>query len=224
MGNNFYKYDDEFKKSLISMYQNGKTQTQLAREYGVSLSALSRWIKLFSEVKIDDQTVMIAKQIKELQKRNAFLEDENLILKKSDCYINASLKQRLEAIYKLRHEHKIKTLCRVLNVNRSSYYKHFYSPVSKRELENQALRTKILRLYNASEKRLGVKKMCQRLKDEYGVNISAGRVYRLMKSMQLPKMSTHRNIRCAKNFNSNNNAENMFECQFNSQASHDMGK
>ena len=83
MGNNFSKYDDEFKKSLVSMYQNGKTQTQLAREYGVCISALSRWIKLFSEVKIDDQTVMTAKQIKELQKRNALLEEENLILKKA---------------------------------------------------------------------------------------------------------------------------------------------
>ena len=83
MGNNFSKYDDEFKKSLVSMYQNGKTQTQLAREYGVSHNAISRQIKLFSEVKIDDQTVMTAKQIKELQKRNALLEEENLILKKA---------------------------------------------------------------------------------------------------------------------------------------------
>ena len=65
------------------MYQNGKSQTQIAREYGVSLSALSRWIKLFSEVKLNDQTVMTAKQIKELQKRNALLEEENLILKKA---------------------------------------------------------------------------------------------------------------------------------------------
>ena len=35
------------------------------------------------EVKLDDQTVMTAKQIKELQKRNALLEEENLILKKA---------------------------------------------------------------------------------------------------------------------------------------------
>ena len=77
------KYDDEFKKSLVSMYQNGKTQSELAREYGVSLSALARWVKLFSEVKIDDNTIITAKQIKELQKRNALLEEENLILKKA---------------------------------------------------------------------------------------------------------------------------------------------
>ena len=83
MGNNIPKYDDEFKKSLVSMYQNGKSQSQIAREYGVSLSALGRWIKLFSEVKLDDQTVITAKQIKELQKRNALLEEENLILKKA---------------------------------------------------------------------------------------------------------------------------------------------
>lgn len=83
MRSSLSKYDDEFKKSLVSMYQNGKSQAQLAREYGVSASALSRWIKLFSEVKIDDQTVITAKQIKELQKRNAMLEEENLILKKA---------------------------------------------------------------------------------------------------------------------------------------------
>lgn len=65
------------------MHENGKSQSQLAREYGVSLSALSRWIKLFSEVRLDDDTVISAKQIKELQKRNAMLEEEILILKKA---------------------------------------------------------------------------------------------------------------------------------------------
>ena len=70
MGNHIPKYDDEFTKSC-GMYQNGKSQTQIAREYEVSLSALSRWIRLFS------------------------------------------------------YEHKIKTLRKVLNVNCSSYYKHF---------------------------------------------------------------------------------------------------
>ena len=97
MGNNIPKYDDEFKKSLVSMYQNGKSQSQIAREYGVSLSALGRWIKLFSEVKLDDQTVMTAKQIKELQKLNALLEEENLILKKRLPYsrlTKATLRRR----------------------------------------------------------------------------------------------------------------------------------
>ena len=77
------KYDDEFKKSIVALYQIGKSQSQISKDYGISISAISRWIKLYSEVKIDDDTILSAKQIKELQKRNAQLEEENLILKKA---------------------------------------------------------------------------------------------------------------------------------------------
>ena len=76
------KYDEEFKKSIVMLYQSGKSQSQISKDYGVSVSAISRWVKLYSEVKIDDDTILSAKQIKELQKRNAQLEEENLILKK----------------------------------------------------------------------------------------------------------------------------------------------
>lgn len=58
---------------------NGKTQSKLSKEYGILVSTISRWIKLYSEVKADNDTVMTAKQIKELQKRNAQLDKENII-------------------------------------------------------------------------------------------------------------------------------------------------
>lgn len=77
------QYDENFKKNLVALHQNGKTQTELSKEYGISVSAISRWIKLYSEVRADDDTIMTAKQIKELQKRNAQLEEENIILKKA---------------------------------------------------------------------------------------------------------------------------------------------
>lgn len=41
--------------------------------------------KQFSQVKLEDNTAMTAKQIQELQKRNAQLEEENLILKKASA-------------------------------------------------------------------------------------------------------------------------------------------
>ena len=71
------------KKNIVALHQNGKPQTELSKEYVISVSAISRWIKLYSEVKVDDNTIMTAKQIKELQKRNAQLEEENIILKKA---------------------------------------------------------------------------------------------------------------------------------------------
>lgn len=80
---NYRKYDEEFKQSLVSLYHSGKSQSALSKEYGVSASALGKWIKQYSEVQIDKDTVLTAKQIRELQKKNALLEEENLILKKA---------------------------------------------------------------------------------------------------------------------------------------------
>ncbi len=78
------RYDEDFKRTLVNIYQNGgKTQTELCSEYGVSLTSLARWIKQYSTVTTDDGEILTAKQVKELQKRNAQLEEELLILKKA---------------------------------------------------------------------------------------------------------------------------------------------
>ena len=79
------RYDDEFKKSLVDLHLAGKTQSDLCRDYGVSTSALAKWIKQYSQVRLEDNTVLTAKQIQELQKRNEQLEEENLILKKASA-------------------------------------------------------------------------------------------------------------------------------------------
>ena len=82
--NNSIRYDEDFKRTLVNLYQSGgKTQTALCKEYGVSQTALTRWIKQYSIVKTDESEVMTAKQVKELQRRLAQLEEENLILKKT---------------------------------------------------------------------------------------------------------------------------------------------
>ena len=55
------RYDEDFKRTLVNLYQSGgKTQTALCKEYGVSQTALTRWIKQYATV-----------------------EEENLILKKA---------------------------------------------------------------------------------------------------------------------------------------------
>ncbi len=61
---------------------------------------------------------------------------------------------------------------------------------SHREQENQLLKQKILEIYAKTDKRLGARKMKLCLAREFCISISEGRVYRLMKQMNLPKMST----------------------------------
>ena len=77
------KYSEDFKKTIVTLYESGKTYADIKKEYGISSSILSEWVKKYSQVKIDDDTILTAQQIKALQKRNAELEEENLILKKA---------------------------------------------------------------------------------------------------------------------------------------------
>ena len=77
------RYDEEFKRTLVDLYHNGKTQASLIKEYGISQTALAKWIKQYSTVETDNGEILTAKQVKELQKRMAQLEEENQILKKA---------------------------------------------------------------------------------------------------------------------------------------------
>ena len=69
------------------------------------------------------------------------------------------------------------------NVNRSTYYKHFYSLPSSRAIENQNIKQMILHIYADYDKRIGAYKIAYILGRDYGICISVGRVYRLMRSM-----------------------------------------
>ena len=81
-------------------------------------------------------------------------------------------------------------LCRVLHVNRSTYYNFINKKPSKREIENQCLRKHLLEIYMKAKKRIETRAFKIILLRDYGVNISEGRILRLLKSMTLPKMST----------------------------------
>lgn len=49
------------KKTLVDLHLADKTQSDLCRDYGVSASALSKWVRQFSEVKPEDNSVLTAK-------------------------------------------------------------------------------------------------------------------------------------------------------------------
>ena len=80
----------------------------------------------------------------------------------------------------------------MLKVNRSTYYKHFYSEPAPRTCENQEIRKLILRIYSDYDNSLGAYKIRRVLERDYGINISLGRVYRLMNTMNLPRRSTEK--------------------------------
>jgi len=56
--------------------------------------------------------------------------------------------------------------------------------------ENQQIKVCILKIYSDFDKSIGAYKIQRVLERDYGISISVGRVYRLMATMDLPKMST----------------------------------
>lgn len=114
-------------------------------------------------------------------------------------------------------EFAIKTLCRVLRVNRSTYYKHFFDKDSHKSKENIKLRTHILNTYFKHKQAVGYIAMTHYLKDDYCIKVSSGRVYRLMNKMNLPKMSTVKthNYIINKEETDDDNLENLLKQQFN---------
>ena len=77
------KYSEDFKQSIVSLYNSGKSSTELCKEYGMSSSTIHKWIKKYTEVRVSDTEILTMSEVKKLQKKLALLEEENIILKKA---------------------------------------------------------------------------------------------------------------------------------------------
>lgn len=108
------------KNQLFNLHKNTKTQIKPSKYCFISLSTINKLVKQYFEIKTKDGYCFTAKQIKELQKRNAQVRRRKSNFKEGYCYLHSTLKQRLNAIFTLRTQHSIKLLCK-FNVYRSTY-------------------------------------------------------------------------------------------------------
>ena len=54
MGRQYKSYDEDFKKTLVNLYESGKGISELSREYGVGKSTIDSWIKKFKTITTRD--------------------------------------------------------------------------------------------------------------------------------------------------------------------------
>lgn len=83
MSKKYKKYDTDFKKTLVQLYENGKGVSELSREYGINESSIREWIKKFSTIVTSTGEVTNNDEIINLKKRLYEIEVENEILKKA---------------------------------------------------------------------------------------------------------------------------------------------
>lgn len=80
------RYEEEFKKQIVSLFNNGKALADINREYGVAKSTVKTWIERYNKTEsfdIDNNRSEEEKELIALRKRLKELEMENDILKQA---------------------------------------------------------------------------------------------------------------------------------------------
>ena len=80
------KFTDEFKEQIVQLYLNGKSKSEIRKEYDLYASTLDNWIKQHQDTgsfKTKDNLSDAEKELIELRKKNKQLEMENDILKQA---------------------------------------------------------------------------------------------------------------------------------------------
>ncbi|SDC72917.1 transposase [Candidatus Frackibacter sp. WG12] len=80
------RYNDEFKKQIVSLVDNGKKISEIVKEYNISRSTVHKWVKDFNNsgsFKAKDNRTDKEKELIKLRKENQQLKMENDILKQA---------------------------------------------------------------------------------------------------------------------------------------------
>jgi putative transposase len=91
-----------------------------------------------------------------------------------------------------RAHHAVSRLCSVLNVTRQGYWAWKQRPVSRRRLEDERLKPRILEAWDASDQTYGAPRLHAELRLAAGVRVAKKRVARLMRELEIQGVSRRR--------------------------------
>jgi len=83
MKRNQKQYTDEFRNTLVELYNSGKSLADLSREYGISKSTVTVWINKSKPIVVDKDKTITTAEYQQILKKIVRLEEENEILKKA---------------------------------------------------------------------------------------------------------------------------------------------
>lgn len=187
-------YSEEFRGNIIRQYQSGVPVTQLCRQFGIARSTLFYWIKQETA----DSAGVVPREEYLTQKELERLRVENMIFRSCGCSPSSPLDIRLNAIAEHHKDFSIHSLCRVLQVHRSTYYHHTFRAPEKTQLQIQddQLKPLISEIFEKSCQRFGARMIRAKLMQE-GHTISERRVHRLMRELGLSVRQKHLRLNSA---------------------------
>lgn len=181
------KHSEIFKLDTIHQYKAGISTTQLCKQVGIARSTLLLWVKQYS-VNADGE---VPRERYLLEKELEHLQTENAIFKTCGCSLSSTLSERLSAIHRYKDKFSIHALCRVLNVNRSTYYHYALRSPEKTQiqLQDDKLKPLIRTIFEKSCGRFVARKIRVKLAEQ-GHIASERRILRLMEELNLSAAGT----------------------------------
>ena len=181
------RYPENLRKAAVTKFINGQSAKEVCAEYGIARSTLFLWKKQYTTDKIGQ----IPREQYLLKKELDRLRMENTIFKTCNCSPSSSLSEKLSAIHGHKDKFSTHALCRVLNVNRSTYYHYaLRSPEKKQiQLQDDKLKPLIGAIFEKSCGRFGARKIRVKLAEQ-GHIASERRILRLMKELGLSATGT----------------------------------
>lgn len=122
-------YSADFRNKVIQLYNSGTSTADLCAQFHISRSILYQWSE---EAKVSN---ISKRDLATLQRHVATLENENSIYQKSLAALDLSIDNKVQIIDALKSEYSFYTLCRLLNLSKSTYINRQKSALIEKQLD-----------------------------------------------------------------------------------------
>lgn len=119
------RYNEQEKRTLVSLYYNGKTVAEICQERQISRSTFYSWIQTYRPVESKDSSRTITpKDFDSLLRRCEKQEQIIAVLKSIPAIANATTQEKLAVLEPFYGQFSVHVLCEALDVPRGTFYNH----------------------------------------------------------------------------------------------------
>ncbi|HIT53565.1 MAG TPA: IS3 family transposase [Candidatus Fimivicinus intestinavium] len=187
------RYSEEEKRTLVSLYYNGRTVAEICQEHQISRSTFYTWIQTYRPIESKNSLRTVTPKgfdslLRYCEKQGQIIA----VLKSVPAIANATTQEKLAVLEPLYGQFSVHVLCEALDVPRGTFYNHIKR--NKRDNSSYAkhredLRAAIQDIFDESRQTFGSEKICAVL-HERGYKAGTTLVRELMSEMGLRSVSS----------------------------------
>jgi len=181
------RFTKKEKINMITQLQEGQSVKSLVEAYNIPKSTFYNWLRGTMQLSSTDKTRTITfadyeKLQKQLKKKTLELE----IYESLHCFKDAATKDKQIAISKFVGVYPIKTMCRLLDLPKGTFYNYHFrrKTVTQSQIRDEQLKQEIYKIFKESDERFGAKKILIKLRSN-GINTTLHKVQLIMQLLNI---------------------------------------